>query len=133
MGNDAARAAKQNLWGLEARTHAGLVGGFRALAWLLDECLDLREGTSLYRVCFFRNATQDTESEQGLHLGRWIGWDFSDVIPRARFDRGKPCEDGTRRKLTVSFRCGGVVALHRLTEPNKCVYEMEALHPGACN
>ncbi|CAE8601921.1 unnamed protein product [Polarella glacialis] len=130
-----AQKAKVRLRGLEACLDPYLDGGLRALAALLEKCLKHREGTSKYKVCFFRSATQDTGSEKGISLGRWLGWDFSEgiSIPRARFARGAACGSGGRRSLTVSFLCGGEAAIQSVSEPTTCAYEMDVLHPAACN
>jgi len=130
----AARDTKHKVWGLEARLHSGLAGGWLALAGLADECLEKADGKFTYRVCFFRHAYQDTDVEKGIYLGRWIGWDFSGgEVLRARFDRGASCGNGVRRSLTVTFACGERAVIETVVEKLACIYEAQVLHPGGCN
>jgi len=128
-----AQEAKHRLRGLEAVTHEGLTAEFRALASLLDTCVVHAVGKFSYSVCFFRNATQDTDSEKGVSLGRWMGWDFAQASPRALFARGAACGNGVRRKLSVSFECGDELRFLSVAEPLSCVYKAEMAHPAACN
>lgn len=128
-----AMEAKHRLRGLEAVMHEGLTGPSMALANLLDVCLEYKSGPLAYSICFFRNATQDTDSEKAVSLGRWIGWDFAQVPPRALFARGASCGTGVRRKLSVIFGCGHEVQLLNVSEPLSCVYQAGVSHPAACS
>lgn len=125
--------AKHRLRGLEAVMHEGLSGPSMALANLLDVCLEYKSGQFAYSICFFRNATQDTDSEKTVSLGRWIGWDFAQVPPRALFARGASCGTGVRRKLSVIFQCSHEVQLLNVSEPLSCVYQAYVSHPAACS
>lgn len=92
---------------------------------LTKECLSKHDGQYTYKACFYEDAKQDHVS-----LGRWKGW----VGPReAHFTNGQMCPGGPARMLRVLFECGSTDALFDIAEPSRCVYEVRATSPGACD
>eukprot|EP00927_Polykrikos_kofoidii_P014469 TRINITY_DN16330_c0_g1_i1.p1 TRINITY_DN16330_c0_g1~~TRINITY_DN16330_c0_g1_i1.p1 ORF type:complete len:563 (+),score=127.81 TRINITY_DN16330_c0_g1_i1:135-1691(+) len=129
------REAKHRLWNLKAGLHPGLKGNARALAGLAESCPAAKVGEQTYKICFFRNAEQSTDTEKELSLGRWIGWKFDPAggLPKGQFERGTKCGNGVQRRLTVSFECGKEAEIVSTSEPSVCVYEAVVAHPGACD
>jgi len=91
---------------------------------LLDNCLEHKAVEYTYKLCFFKDAHQDS-----VQLGRWSGWHGD---RQGSFTGGNSCGDGLTRSLNVKFRCAGAEAVIDVTEPNRCAYEAIVHSPGAC-
>jgi len=91
---------------------------------LLDKCLEHKSVEYTYKICFFKDAHQDS-----VRLGTWSGWRGD---RQGSFTGGQSCGDGLSRSLKVKFRCAGVEAVVEITEPNRCAYEAIVHSAGAC-
>eukprot|EP00434_Breviolum_minutum_P001624 symbB.v1.2.001433.t1/scaffold58.1/size370606/2 len=97
-----------------------------AFSGLTDRCIEKSIGEYKYKICFFKDAKQDS-----ISIGNWKGWSSSSGTPVGTFDGGQYCPGGPERSLTVKFRCGNEELLD-VTEPSRCAYEAQLKHPAAC-
>ena len=114
--------------------------GSQAYQWfaLFKQCFDATLSPFKYRLCPFDTITQD-----GRRLGQYAGWKrqqpvlASGAAPAAdelwmTFEDGEPC-NGTPRRASVRFLCGGADKLETMSEPSMCVYEGTFVTPSACS
>jgi len=116
---DAKRKRVEDLEGKVAFWSSDKLGYFS----LLDRCLEHKVAGYAYKLCFFKDAHQDSVS-----LGKWSGWRGNG----GSFTDGQSCGDGLSRSMRVKFRCAGEDAVVEVSEPNRCTYEAIVHTPGAC-
>jgi len=94
-------------------------------ASLMGQTLSKKYTDFTYKISFFDQAKQDHTA-----LGTWSKWTGPKT---AVFEHGTMCWGGPERELRVNFHCGVEPELLDVSEPSRCVYEANVVHPGACD
>jgi len=94
-----------------------------------DKCFDLRVKKYVYKVCPYKQATQE-EGHMTTRLGNWEG--FKDNYSVLMFSHGDRCWNGPDRSLRVKLRCGTKSELRNVDEPSRCDYTAELVTPSFC-
>ncbi|CEL97111.1 unnamed protein product [Vitrella brassicaformis CCMP3155] len=103
-------------------------------AHLYHKCVETNSDGYVYEVCFFKDAHQKKD-HHSTNLGRRWKWDIStgnldeDVM---LLEGGQSCWNGPARSLKVRFVCGIEEKLQNVSEPSRCVYEVNMMSPAAC-
>lgn len=104
-------------------------GGEKEFYSLYGQCLELKQNKYVYKVCPFKQATQD-EGHSSTRLGSWDK--FEDSYRIMRFSNGEKCWNGPDRSLTVRLRCGLKNQITDVDEPSRCEYEAVFSTPVLC-
>ncbi|KAL3683489.1 hypothetical protein R1sor_001511 [Riccia sorocarpa] len=94
-----------------------------------DKCFELKDKKYTYKVCPFKDATQQ-EGHSTTRLGRWQG--FKDDYKSMVYEHGDRCWNGPERSLRVKMRCGTKLELRSVDEPSRCEYVAELSTPAMC-
>lgn len=92
---------------------------------LIEKCLERKDSQYTYKLCFFKDAKQDSVS-----LGSWEGFKGP---KEAQFSNGQMCPGGPARSIRVIFQCGADEEVLSISEPSRCAYEALVSGPGACD
>jgi len=90
---------------------------------VLEDCVEKRVQEYNYKICFFKNAYQDS-----VRLGNFDSTEGK----RADFSGGDMCYGGPARSLIVLLECGVDTEILGVSEPSRCVYEARVAHSSAC-
>lgn len=96
---------------------------------LHGRCFETKQNKYVYKVCPFKQATQE-EGYSTTRLGRWDK--FMDSYGVMLFSNGENCWNGPDRSLKVRLRCGLKVELSDIDEPSRCEYEALLTTPALC-
>ncbi|KAI3523539.1 hypothetical protein L1887_01738 [Cichorium endivia] len=96
---------------------------------LHGRCFETKQNKYVYKVCPFKQATQE-EGYSTTRLGRWDK--FMDSYSVMLFSNGENCWNGPDRSLKVRLRCGLKVELSDIDEPSRCEYEAILTTPALC-
>ncbi|XP_052620623.1 glucosidase 2 subunit beta [Lactuca sativa] len=96
---------------------------------LHGRCFETKQNKYVYKVCPFKQATQE-EGYSTTNLGRWDK--FVDSYSVMLFSNGDNCWNGPDRSLKVRLRCGSKVELSDIDEPSRCEYEAMLTTPALC-
>ncbi|KAJ0703149.1 putative mannose-6-phosphate receptor binding domain superfamily, glucosidase II beta subunit [Helianthus annuus] len=96
---------------------------------LYGQCFEIKENKYVYKVCPFKEATQE-EGHSTTRLGQWDKFDESHRV--MVFSNGDKCWNGPQRSLTVRLRCGSKVELADIDEPSRCEYSALLTTPALC-
>ncbi|XP_052482120.1 glucosidase 2 subunit beta isoform X1 [Gossypium raimondii] len=94
-----------------------------------DRCFELKQDKYVYKVCPFRNATQEDGSSE-TQLGIWEK--FGNSYRLMLFTNGEGCWNGPDRSLKVKLRCGLKTELTGVDEPSRCEYAAFMYTPLLC-
>jgi len=96
------------------------------LLTLSSTCVEKRIQPYLYKICFFEQASQDH-----VELGTFERWEpgSNSVL---LFTNGQHCHGGPARSLRVQLVCGPKASLNDVSEPSRCSYAAEVVHPSVC-
>ncbi|KAK4780617.1 hypothetical protein SAY87_016723 [Trapa incisa] len=97
---------------------------------LYGHCFETKENKYVYKVCPFKQATQE-EGYSKTRLGRWDK--FDDSYRTMIFSGGDNCWNGPNRSLKVRLRCGLKYELTDVDEPSRCEYEALLSTPALCS
>ncbi|XP_071712646.1 glucosidase 2 subunit beta-like isoform X2 [Rutidosis leptorrhynchoides] len=96
---------------------------------LYGQCFESKQNKYVYKVCAFKQATQE-EGYSTTRLGNWKKFDDSYNV--MLFSNGDNCWNGPDRSLKVSLRCGLKVELADVDEPSRCEYAATLTTPALC-
>ncbi|KAI3794859.1 hypothetical protein L1987_37499 [Smallanthus sonchifolius] len=96
---------------------------------LYGQCFEIKEKQYVYKVCPFKEATQE-EGHSTTRLGQWDKFDESHRV--MLFSNGDKCWNGPQRSLTVRLRCGSKVEVADIDEPSRCEYSALLTTPAVC-
>ncbi|TYJ00932.1 hypothetical protein E1A91_A13G119200v1 [Gossypium mustelinum] len=94
-----------------------------------DRCFELKQDKYVYKVCPFRNATQE-DGRSKTQLGIWEK--FGNSYRLMLFTNGEGCWNGPDRSLKVKLRCGLKTELTGVDEPSRCEYAALMYTPLLC-
>ncbi|XVF06547.1 hypothetical protein REPUB_Repub06bG0058500 [Reevesia pubescens] len=94
-----------------------------------DRCFELKQDKYVYKVCPFKDATQEEGSSE-TRLGNWEK--FENSYRMMLFSNGDGCWNGPDRSLKVKLRCGLETELTGLDEPSRCEYVALMYTPALC-
>ncbi|XVF56965.1 hypothetical protein PTKIN_Ptkin06aG0163400 [Pterospermum kingtungense] len=83
-----------------------------------DRCFELKQDKYVYKVCPFKDATQEEEGNSETRLGNWEK--FGNSYRMMLFSNGDGCWMGPDRSLKVKLRCGLKTELIGVDEPSRC-------------
>ncbi|KAK9062474.1 hypothetical protein SSX86_019660 [Deinandra increscens subsp. villosa] len=96
---------------------------------LYGRCFEIKENKYVYKVCPFKEATQE-EGHSTTRLGQWDKFEESHRV--MLFSNGDKCWNGPQRSLTVRLRCGSKVEVADIDEPSRCEYSALLTTPALC-
>nr|XP_043612867.1 glucosidase 2 subunit beta-like isoform X2 [Erigeron canadensis] len=96
---------------------------------LHGQCFESKQNKYVYKVCPFKQATQE-EGYSTTRLGNWEK--FEDSYSVMLFSNGDNCWNGPDRSLKVSLSCGLKVKLADIDEPSRCEYVATLTTPALC-
>ena len=101
---------------------------------LHGECVKLDMGEYTYEYCVLKRATQiPNKGGSSVDLGNFdemvVNQDGS-VIHRLK--GGHQCWNGPHRTTNVKIFCGNETKILKVSEPQKCAYEITMLSPAVC-
>ncbi|XP_071698186.1 glucosidase 2 subunit beta-like [Rutidosis leptorrhynchoides] len=96
---------------------------------LYDQCFESKQNKYVYKVCAFKQATQE-EGYSKTRLGNW--GKFEESYSVMLFSDGDNCWNGPARSLKVSLQCGLKVELAEVDEPSRCEYAATLTTPALC-
>ncbi|CAG7818739.1 unnamed protein product [Allacma fusca] len=102
---------------------------------LFGQCFDLSDREYTYTLCPFQKSNQRGVNGGGeVHLGKWNAWSGpeNDKYTSMLYDGGQACWNGPARSVKVNVQCGTENKILSVSEPSRCVYEMEFSTPAAC-
>lgn len=94
-----------------------------------DHCFESKENKYVYKVCPFKQASQE-EGHSTTRLGRWDK--FEDSYRVMIFSNGDKCWNGPDRSLKVKLRCGLKNEVTDVDEPSRCEYVALLSTPALC-
>lgn len=94
-----------------------------------DHCLESKQNKYIYKVCPFKQASQE-EGHSTTRLGRWDK--FEDSYRVMLFSNGEKCWNGPDRSLKVKLRCGLKSEVADVDEPSRCEYVALLSTPALC-
>ncbi|KAJ3268430.1 serine/threonine protein kinase, CMGC group [Terramyces sp. JEL0728] len=95
---------------------------------LYDECISLKTPEYEYKLCFFKDAKQ-IQGHNEVSLGKFNKWEDGKMI----YDNGLSCWNGPNRSVKVVLECDLKTRLLKVSEPEKCEYEMIVGTPAKCS
>ncbi|KAJ7955456.1 Glucosidase 2 subunit beta [Quillaja saponaria] len=94
-----------------------------------DRCFESKESKYVYKVCAYKQATQE-EGHSTTRLGHWDK--FEDSYRVMIFLNGDKCWNGPDRSLKVRLRCGLTNEIADVDEPSRCEYVALLSTPALC-
>ncbi|KAJ3314743.1 serine/threonine protein kinase, CMGC group [Boothiomyces sp. JEL0838] len=95
---------------------------------LYDECISLKTPEYEYKLCFFKDAKQ-IQGTNEVSLGNFNRWDDGNMI----YEGGLKCWNGPNRSVRVILECDLKTHILKVSEPEKCEYEMLVGTPAKCS
>ncbi|XP_024986728.1 glucosidase 2 subunit beta-like isoform X1 [Cynara cardunculus var. scolymus] len=96
---------------------------------LYGQCFESKQNKYVYKVCPFKEATQEEGYSRTL-LGQWEKFEESYSV--MLFSNGDKCWNGPDRSLKVKLQCGLKVQVADVDEPSRCEYEAMLTAPALC-
>ncbi|RDY14840.1 Glucosidase 2 subunit beta, partial [Mucuna pruriens] len=94
-----------------------------------DHCFESKENKYTYKVCPYKQASQE-EGSSTTRLGRWDK--FEDSYKVMVFSNGDKCWNGPDRSLKVRLKCGLKNEITDVDEPSRCEYVAVLSTPALC-
>ncbi|XP_052190739.1 glucosidase 2 subunit beta [Diospyros lotus] len=94
-----------------------------------DKCFEIKENKYVYKICPFKQATQE-EGYSRTCLGKWDKFDDSYKV--MQFASGDKCWNGPDRSMRVKLRCGLKNEVTDVDEPSRCEYVALLSTPALC-
>ena len=100
-----------------------------------NECYEMQDREYTYRLCPFRETTQQGKDSGGPSLGHWGRWDGpeTDKYSVMLYENGQSCWNGPNRSTRVHITCGPNNQLTEVSEPSRCEYRFQFMTPAACS
>jgi len=99
------------------------------------QCFEYTDREYTYKLCMFDQVTQRPKAGGAdTNLGRWGNWDGpeNNIFNKMKYTNGLSCWNGPARSTEVRLSCGIETKLLTVSEPNRCIYVIEAETPAVC-
>lgn len=136
LTHDELQTAREDLSDLFDPEGFGAAGEWKKLDGL---CLEKDTGEYTYEVCLFDEARQKpNKGGSSFSLGKFTSWNTlaepgtPEYYTKQRYMQGAKCWNGPQRSLELVLKCGTENALHTVSEPEKCEYQVTGTTPALC-